>query len=808
MSHPFGDLLGQYLHRRHGVSQAKLAEGILQDPSIIGKMCKGQRLHGQQARERVLAIIGWLHTQDLLGTIAEADALLDAAGMAGLREREPAEAVLARLLRSKSPKPVLRPVSHHQSTNLPAPLTSFVGREQEMAEIERLIAEHRLVTLTGAGGVGKTRLAVEFGLKLSRATHSSAAWQDGIWLVELASLTDSSLVAQTIARVFKLSEQASGSLLDTLIVYLGDKHLLLILDNCEHVIDTCTEVAERLLQRCWSVSVLATSREALDIPGEVTYLVPSLAVPDFPLSMLQLSEHILGYEAVRLFVDRARAARGGFDLSTNDSNEIVQICRQLDGIPLALELAAPLTRSIALIDIVVQLGRQLSLLTNMHRTAIPRHKTMHSALAWSYELLSPAELRLLARLSVFAGGWTLDAAQTICADDHEIPSLLGQLIHKSLVITESREGTTRYRLLEPIRQFADEQLITLTEKDAVRAHHSAHYYALAQEAGKTWDTPQQNVTLDRLEPERDNLRAALRWALDHEQAEFALSMNAALFTFWNYRSSMREAIDWLEASLAMPCDDDTPTMIGARAMALSTTGFVAVQIPHFERAKSCMEESLALYEKIDDKRGIAFALRGCGWVAMIRGDLELAVPYVEQSVALCTEIGDLWGMAWSAFDSGYLAFVRSDWTQAETLLEDALTKMHEQGIVFGAYRALIALGHVKRLQMQLAQATTYYREALTLHQHSHFIQITSDVLEGMGQIAVATTQPARAATLFAAALAVREKYGHKRWQHLEDNYQHAVAAARTQLEQDAWVAPWDFGRALSLEEAVAYALAK
>ena len=371
MGHPFGDLVSRHLHRKHGYSQARLAEGILQDPSIIAKMCKGERLSGSQARARVLAIIDWLQGQALLTTQGEAHALLAAAGMSPLDlDAADERRVLQRLLPEPS-NGVPRSIAAARQTNLPAPLTSFVGRTAELASITRSLTAHRLVTLTGAGGVGKTRLALEAGIRIVQ--DGGGTFADGVWLVELAALAEGAFLAQTISQQLRLPENNTRDPLEQLRDYLAPKRLLLILDNCEHLADAAASLATYLLQQCWHLHILATSREELRVPGEVCQPVLPLTLPD---AQERRAGHVLASAAAQLFMERMSPAGTHMQPSADEVWALVQICRQLDGIPLALELAAPLTRSMTLAEIAGQLHDQMAILTNSYRAVIPRHQTI------------------------------------------------------------------------------------------------------------------------------------------------------------------------------------------------------------------------------------------------------------------------------------------------------------------------------------------------------------------------------------------------------------------------------------------------
>ena len=510
----------------------------------------------------------------------------------------------------------------------------------------------------------------------------------------MASLAEGSLVAQTIARQLNLPETSNRDALEQLRDYLAAKRLLLILDNCEHLADACATLVDYLLQRCWHMHILATSREELRVPGEVNFAVLPLALPD-PM------ERVLASAAARLFVERMRVTEPTREPDPEDVATIAHICRQLDGIPLALELAAPLTRSMTLAEIAAQLHDQMSMLTNNYRTVIPRHQTMHSALVWSYRLLAPAEQHVLARASVFAGGWTVAAAQVVCAGDpplnltFDVLDSLQQLVLKSWVQADTHNGKRRYRLLEPVRQFAYTQLLAGGEQDAIRRRHALYYLTLAERMGEARDTPQERAWLQTLEPERDNLRAVNGWALEQKEAEFAHRLNGALFSFWGYRSSAAEARYWLDAALALTMTNPTPAARRAEATALDLAGYVAIAQGDIGRGQDCFERELALHAENGDQRGLATALRGCGFAAMQRGDLVQAQHYTNQSLAVSQAAQDRSGAAWSLYDIGYLALVRNELSQAQALLERAVFELREQGIQFGVFRALFALGQVQ-----------------------------------------------------------------------------------------------------------------
>ncbi|MGH2352814.1 MAG: ATP-binding protein, partial [Chloroflexota bacterium] len=409
--------------------------------------------------------------------------------------------------------------------NLPLQLTSFVGRERELPAVRDLLAEHRLVTLTGPGGTGKTRLALQV------AADVLPAYPDGVWLVALAALADPALVPHAVAQAVGVREEPGRPLLGTLADALRPKRLLLVLDNCEHLLDACAHLADALLRACPHLRVLATGREALGIAGETAWRVPSLGLPD--ARHLPPVEVLSQYEAVRLFIDRALAVQPGFRVTNQNALAVVQVCARLDGIPLAIELAAARVRVLPVEQLLVRLEDRFRLLSGGSRTALERHQTLRAAVDWSYDLLTEPENAVFARLAVFAGGFTLDAAEAVCAGDGieavEVLDLLTHLVDKSLaVVDEQPDGTARYRLLETLRHYAREKLAAREEADTVRAQHATHYLALAEQADPELRGPRGAGWLDRLRRDLDNMREALAWAEAGGEAELGLRLAAAL----------------------------------------------------------------------------------------------------------------------------------------------------------------------------------------------------------------------------------------------------------------------------------------
>jgi predicted ATPase/DNA-binding XRE family transcriptional regulator len=432
------------------------------------------------------------------------------------------------------------PSPNRPNTNLPAPLTTFIGREKEQADVIRLIAQYRLITLTGSGGVGKTRLSLKVGEQVLKN------YADGVWLVEFASILDPLLVPRIIAIAFGLRDEPQRPVIDMLCDYLREKKTLIILDNCEHLVEACAQLADTLLKNCPNQKILATSREALGILGEATYHVPSLKLPDFQ----QLLEIFRENESVRLFEERAQLARTDFLLTIENASAVAKICTHLDGIPLAIELAAARIGSFSIEYIEERLQENFSLLTTGNRAALPRHQTLQAAIDWSYDMLTRAEQALFQRLSVFVNGWTLKAAKSIFSDSNirseNVLGLLTQLINKSLVIIDETQFGTRYRILETLRQYANEKLILSGEKQPCLQAHAEYFLNFAEEAEPQLIGVEQVIWVNRLEVEHNNLRSALDWFVSVRKLKEAQKLGGALGGFWWMHNHLTEGREWLK----------------------------------------------------------------------------------------------------------------------------------------------------------------------------------------------------------------------------------------------------------------------
>ena len=529
-------------------------------------------------------------------------------------------------------------VSDHH--NLSAARTSFVGREREMLEVKRALAMTRLLTLIGAGGSGKTRLALEVARELV------AVYRDGVWLVELASLSDPQLLAQEVAETLGVQESTDRPLRDALVHVLRGKEMLLVLDNCEHVVEEAAKLASDLLDSCPSLRIMATSREALSVAGEVRWVVPTLSVPDSRRS--HTVGELVGSEAVRLFAERASDGRPGFALVPENARTVAEICRRLDGVPLAIELAAARVTALSVAQICERLDDSLGLLTGGGRTRTARQQTLRATMDWSHELLDKPERAVFRRLSVFAGGWALGAAEAVSVgrevEEGDVLDLLSALVDRSLVVAEATEdGGMRYGMLEPVRQYALEKLGESGEAERVRRRHVECFLALAQEAAPELWGPTQEVWLERLEPEHDNMRAALSWTLARGDTEPGLRLAGALWPFWYARGHYAEGRRWLEEALSA----GALASPAARARALEGLSWLANEQGDTDKAEAAAEEGLKLCAEAGVGGNLAASLRGLlGDVAKTRGDFELAEQLFEECLGLYREAGNKAGVTW------------------------------------------------------------------------------------------------------------------------------------------------------------------
>jgi predicted ATPase/DNA-binding SARP family transcriptional activator/DNA-binding CsgD family transcriptional regulator len=700
--------------------------------------------------------------------------------------------------RSSPTAPVVEEHADVGTHNLPAPRSRFVGRERELIEVKRALAMTRVLTLTGAGGSGKTRLALEVARDLV------GAYPDGVWLVELAPLSEGKLIAHAVAEALGVPEQPGRSLNDALVDALREKRVLVVLDNCEHLIEEAARLVDVLLGLCPRLRILATSREALNVEGEVVWRVPTLAVPDpgRPPAPTELRR----YDAVRLFVERARLRLPDFEPTPQNAGAVVQICRRLEGMPLAMELAAARVGALSLEQISGRLEDSLKLLTGGSRTATRRQRTLRGALDWSYELLLEEERTLFRRLSAFAGWWTLEAAEAVGAAggiEEDIMDVLSNLVDKSLVVTEPEAPeVVRYRMLESVRQYAREQLEESGEAEAIRRRHASFYLALAKEAESGLTGAQQQAWADQLEAEHDNLRAALSWSLENEP-QTALQLAETLARFWEIRSHFLEGSRWLEAVLQETRHTDTAT----RAEALTEAGTFAFHRGDYRQATVLHGEALTLYKELGDERGVAFALMCLGVQALEQGDYERAKPLFEEALASSQQLGDERTSAYTLHNLGEVARFRGEYGQAKTRGMEALAMFREMDDKWCVARTLSWLGMVTVYKSDDREAAAgFLREGLALNREIGGWEWVAYSLEGFASLVGAKAEGERAAMLWGAAEALREEIGSPIQPTDRADYDRSVAAARTHLEGAAWEAAWKQGKEMSLEEAIEYAL--
>jgi predicted ATPase/class 3 adenylate cyclase len=548
--------------------------------------------------------------------------------------------------------------------NLPQQVTSFVGRQRELAEITKLLGSSRLLSLCGAGGIGKTRLSLQL------AANVLDDYPDGVWLVELAPLTDARLVVQAVASVVGVKEEAGRPVAEALIKYVADLQMLLILDNCEHLLDPCAELADQLLRSGRQLRIVASSRERLHVDGESVYPVPALAVPDDPTPIE--AEALGQFESIRLFVDRATAATPSFKLTPHNSAAVISICRQLDGIPLAIELAAARTRALSVENIASRLSDRFRLLTTGNRTALPRQQTLRALIDWSYELLSEQERTLFRSLAVFAGGWTLEAAEAVCGggavEAADVLDLLTALVEKSLVTVDAERD--RYGLLETMRQYALERLDESGEGDAVRSRHLDFYLAFAEQARPALVGPEQGEWLARLDLERENLLGAHRWCdRAANGAEAGLRLVHAVKPYWAIRGLLglgyRVTVEALDR-----CDPQQRSV--TLSQGLFNAGQLASWMGHYADAQGYLERSLEIARALGDKGRIARVLQPLGAVSLGQQNLAQARRHLEEALSLAEELGDQRELAAAINALAQLKRTEGDLDAAEPLYEKVL----------------------------------------------------------------------------------------------------------------------------------------
>jgi predicted ATPase/DNA-binding SARP family transcriptional activator len=642
-------------------------------------------------------------------------------------------------------------VAARGGSRVPLSLSVFVGRQRELAELKRLLESHRLVTLTGAAGSGKTRLAAE-------AVRGSGGI-DAVW-VELGALGEGGLVAGQVAAVLGARHVAGTDVVDTLVTAIGGNELLLVLDNCEHVIDACAELSSRLLQECASLRILATSRQPLGIAGERSRAVPPLSLPARGAVRI---EDAAEAEAVQLFAQRAADVVPGFTLTAANLDAVVRICRRVDGLPLAIELAAARVKLLPPEQLVRRLDDVFSILTTGARTTLPRHRTLRALLDWSYDLLEPQEQRLLRRLSVFAGGFTLDAAESVPAMDDiaasDVLDLLASLVDRSLVVMRERAGDARYALLETVQQYAHARALA-EDDDAARLRlgerHARYYVALAADAAEQLHGAEQLPALGRLDAEHDNLRAALGWSVAQRAAAPALELCIALHDYWALRGFLTEGRRWLEDALAL---DGPP---GQLARVMTAVGRFARLLGEHDVARSLHARAVELARRAGDAGALAEALTNLGAELALHRDVDAARGVLDEAVSLRRELGSAWALSQALSTRASLALTSGDAARARELRLEAADVSRRAADRDGEARALVGLGEVARLTGEWEAARAYNQRAIALFRELGETWHVAAAVHNLGWIAAALGESDAALGAFAEMFELLTSVGNRR----------------------------------------------
>jgi predicted ATPase len=755
---------------------------------------------------------------------------------------------LALLLTERFTSPTEIPVPA-RLTPLPVPRSRLIDREQERAQARALLQREDvgLVTLTGPGGVGKTRLALQVAADLV------PQFTDGVAFISLASLKDPTLVVPTVARALGVSQTGDDSQDERLLEYLEPRQVLLVLDNAEQLV-SAAPLAAQALEQARRLKLLVTSREPLRVRDEQLVPVPPLALPD-PAHVADL-EHLAQIPAVALFVERAREARPDFALTTENAAAIVEICQRLDGLPLALELAAAVLSLLPPAALLARLERRLPLPSRGARDLPERQQTLRNTIAWSYDLLEAGEQQLFRRLSVFAGGFTLEAVEGVGvfeafgisspaqADEGAVLEQLGQLLDKSLVQTQQgTAGEPRFVMLETIREYATEQLAESSEEATVQEWHAQYFLRLAEEVQPHWSNPEGDIWLEQMEREDANLRAALAWSkANQDGVEIGLRLAGALYFYWFLLGSLREGRTWLEEMLARTASSERSV---ARGRALLGAGLLAWAEGDYEAASPRAEESLSIVREAQDKRRIGWAEALLGFVRLSQGNAAAARPLLEESRTLFKDEGDVWYEAFQLYQLGSVVYGSGDPAAARTYYEESLRLFQEQGDALYALLVLSALQVMASTQgdqelarsldqqlqplMQQArnrgavvlllinigdiwlhrwgneqQAKVLYRESLSLWRNLQRVEQGIGIvkgLAGLAEVAAAQGQAERAGRLFGAADSLLPSNSLYR-----EDVNRRSAAARAHLDAAAFEAGWSAGQAMTQEQAITLAL--
>lgn len=616
-----------------------------------------------------------------------------------------------------------------------------------------MLSASRLVTLTGAGGAGKTRLSLQV------AAEVIDDFNNGVWFIDLAPLSDAALVPSTILNTLGLRDESRRAPLDMIADFLRPKRVLLIPDNCEHLVEACARLSHHLLTQCPQVKILATSREGLDVAGETLYHVPSLSLPD--PQRLPALDALSQYEAVHLFIERASAVQPHFAVTNLNAPAVAQICFRLDGIPLAIELAAARIKHFSPDQIAARLDDRFRLLMGSSRTAVPRQQTLRAAIDWSYSLLSEPERILFRRLSVFAGGWSVEAAESVCASDGlasiEILDLLVRLVDKSLVVTDTHEADPRYHLLETIRQFAREKLFDSGGGEDIQNRHLEYFRGMAERAEPELTGLRMPEWLKRLEKELDNVRAALEWSLK-QHVQVGLRLASALLWFWDESGYLHEGSEWL-AQLLSQLETQAHTIVRARVLGIR--GYMLVWDNSAEEAQPILEESVAMCRKLGDRQGVAFGLIHLGIAISNNGDSGQGRQRVAESLALYQELGDKFGTAWALTAlGGCIGIKASPANVARASLEEGLPIFREMEFLPGIVHILVHLGQLAIDQGDYRAARPWLEESLAMQRQLGRGGSTILNLANLGEVAFQEGDYKQARAYYEENLSLAEATGN------------------------------------------------
>ncbi len=685
--------------------------------------------------------------------------------------------------------------------NLPIQLTSFVGREREIRELRSLTDKARLITITGTGGAGKTRLSLQLGADLIDN------FADGVWLVEFATISDAKLIPQAVATALGIREEAGISMTDTLLKVNRDRKLLLILDNCEHVVEMAASLCGTLLEGCPGIQILATSREALRVGGESVYPMPSLPSPDPTVTYLNVSS-LTQYAAIQLFIERAVAVKPSFEITNTNAAAVASICHNLDGIPLAIELAAARIRSMSAEEVNKRLDHRFQLLTGGARTALPRQQTLRALIDWSYDLLNAKEQVLLRRLAAFSDGWTLEAAEQVCSgatlEEWETLDLLTSLTDKSLVFSEEQGGSTRYRMLLIVREYAHNLLTASDENLLVRKKHFSHFLDTVE---KHRSDKNQRIWLELFERENGNLRSALAWSLAEEgETAGGLKLAGLLPRFWYTRGYLSEGRQWLSKLLEKATDVKEPEV---RAKALHAYAFLAISQIDYQAAKVALDECLAIRRASGDQGNIAETLLSFGTLAWLQGDLDSGQTQLGECLDIFRTLADLDGIALTLNRLGALAQHRADYSMARKHHEESLAISRKLGNQLGAAAALNNMGHVAVDQKDFESAKAFCTESLVIRRVLADRRGLTGALQGLAYVAAGLNDPMRAARLAGASEHLREKIGLATSSSDQADFKVWMAGVQAAVkDRTAFESAWNEGHGMTLDQAMDYALAE